>query len=243
MRLLVDAGNSRVKWRLLSASGIERDGQGDLFDAALFAKAKDLGSQILRVAVSTVRSESDRDFLVGRLAELTAAPARFYWTEGERGGLHCAYGAPNTMGADRWHALYGVWAHRRRPFVIIDAGSAITIDFVADNGRHLGGYILSGRSMLLRSLRQDAARIHFDEQNGNTTSPGTTTTECVQHGLGWLWQGMIERLEKDCRRLSITDVFVTGGDATELLALGLNATPVEGAVLTGLDLIDRESHR
>lgn len=241
MKLLIDAGNTRVKWLLQSGERVHTRGQGALMNTDLFEGAVKHGASITRVAVSTVGPEANRSQLMSVLASFTDAPVCFYWTEASRGGLTCAYADPSTMGADRWHALYGIWHQHPRAFVVIDAGSAVTIDFVQGNGRHLGGYILPGRGMMLRSLKQDAARIGFGDITTDSAAPGVSTTECVQQGLRWLWQGVIDRLEKDCNRLLLDEVYVTGGDSAELLALGLRAEQRPELVLQGLDAVDRES--
>ena len=144
------------------------------------------------------------------------------------------------MGADRWHGMYGAWQLLRGGFAVVDAGTAITVDYVAADGRHIGGYILPGLKMMLRSLQLDAARIGFDSRDSGITSPGRDTGECVNHGLSWLFQSAIERIHSDTRTYGLPDIVVTGGDASRLLDLGLAADYRPSLVLEGLDAVDRE---
>lgn len=241
MRLLIDAGNTRVKWKLLANNATACRGDGFLADCSLFNELEADASSITRVAVSTVVSEHARAQLEWRIKALTAAPVAFYWAEWERGGLQNAYKDPSTMGADRWHGLYAAWLGYSDSLAVVDAGSAVTVDFLLSDGQHQGGYIIPGCAMMLRSLRQDAARIGFQDQHVGHLDPGRSTTECVHHGLGWLWQGVIERLQADCRRQGLTRIVLTGGDAGILKSLGLEAELRPDLVFEGLAAVDTEA--
>lgn len=239
MRLLIDAGNTRVKWVLLDGDARVLDGVGELQDDP-FSALSTMAGAISRVVVSTVASENKRCELADVLARYVAVKPVFYWSETRRAGLSNAYADPGKMGADRWHGMYGAWTLLGDSFAVIDAGSAITVDYVDADGGHLGGYILPGRRMMLRSLRNDAARIGFEDHKSDAGDPGSTTTECVHHGLFWLWQSMVARVHEDCRTQGINNILVTGGDASGLLAAGLNADEVPDLVIKGLATIDAE---
>lgn len=235
MKLFVDAGNTRIKWQLRDGARTITRGVGTITDSALFEDCVAHASELSRVCVSTVRSEDDRASLLAALADLTPAPVRFYWTAPEWRGLRCAYGDYGAMGADRWHALVGAWQLTRGGCAVIDAGSALTIDFLAPEGRHVGGYILPGRQMMLRSLRQDAARIAFtSDVQDRSTSPGQSTASCVHNGLDWLADAIVGRLHSDCRGHGIERVFITGGDAPLLSSAGLRAEYRPDLVIEGL---------
>lgn len=240
MTLYIDAGNTRLKWCLAEDGQVEASGVGVLGQQNPFNGLKGSATQVTRVAVSTVASEDNRDQLLCALTELGSAPVRFYWSEQTRGGLVNAYPDASLMGADRWHAMYGAWREHKRGFVLVDAGSAVTVDYVSRNGQHQGGYILPGLQMMLRSLRTDAARIWFDPEQGLATGPGTNTGECVNHGLAWLCASMIDRIRADARRLDLAQVLVTGGDAQRLIGLGLPGIHLPDLVLSGLRAIDAE---
>lgn len=240
MRLLIDAGNTRLKWQLdQQGAVIQRGtclfaGQQWLDDLAPHVGAID------RIAVSTVVSEARRCLLAEQLQQISNADVHFYWSETSRGGLRNSYPDVSKMGADRWHAMYAAWQQRPDGFAVIDAGSAITIDYVAADGAHLGGYILAGKQMMLRSLQHDAARIGFESVDAGAGEPGTSTTECVQHGIVWLWEALAQRLTDDCARFGLRRVLCTGGDAPLLLTAGLDAEHEPDLVLAGLAAIDSE---
>ena len=241
MRLLIDAGNTRLKWQLNQQGTVVARGAG-LFDSEDWLdELTPNAAGIRRIAVSTVVSEARRVSLVKRLALLSPTNARFYWSETSRGGLRNAYADVSRMGADRWHAMYAGWHQKASSFAVIDAGSAITVDYVGGDGCHLGGYILPGKQMMLRSLQQDAARIGFETIDTGTGQPGMSTTECVQHGVVWLWEGLIRHLLVDCQRYGLDRILCTGGDAEALLCAGLPGQNDPDLVLAGLAAIDSES--
>lgn len=236
MILLVDMGNTRVKWRL-QAGRVVAFGAGLLTDVGLFAELDRFTGQVERVAVSTVASERRRKDLVGCIAAKVSAPITFYWSEAERAGLRNVYSDTSKMGADRWHAMVGAWQRNRNGCLVVDAGSAITVDFIAPGGAHLGGYILAGRTMMLRGLAQDAARIHYQAADSHSLAPGTNTSECVFHGLQWYWRALADRLNREARERGLATTYVTGGDAAELMAHGMLGEHCPDLVLEGLAAI------
>ncbi|MBO6813203.1 MULTISPECIES: type III pantothenate kinase [Marinobacter] len=240
MKLFIDAGNTRLKWCLDDQDCTLATGTGSLEDENPLSSAGELIRQVRGVAISTVASEERRTHLMDSLAKLCPAPVKFYWSEQSRNGLVNAYQDVSRMGADRWHAMYGAWLDHKQGFVVVDAGSAVTIDYVDTSGQHLGGYILPGLQMMLRSLRTDAARIWFDPDQGLATDPGRNTGECVNHGLAWLSGAMIERVIADARKHGLSDLLVTGGDANRLIGLGLPGTHRPDLVLSGLRAIHAE---
>jgi type III pantothenate kinase len=240
MKLFIDAGNTRLKWCLDDQGRTLASGTGSLEDENPVSSAGELIREAKSVVISTVASEERREHLIGSLARLCPAPVQFYWSERARNGLVNAYKDVSRMGADRWHAMYGAWLDHKQGFVVVDAGSAVTVDYVDSHGQHLGGYILPGLQMMLRSLRTDAARIWFDPEQGLATDPGRSTGECVNHGLAWLSGAMVERIIADARKRGLSDLLVTGGDANRLIGLGLPGIHRPDLVLCGLRAIDAE---
>ncbi len=243
MKLLVDAGNSRLKWRLDDQGRVVSKGIGALDEPEWVAGPGPFADKISGVAVSTVASEGRRLDLASQLARLTSAPVRFHWAEPQRSGLVNGYTDCQKMGADRWHAMYAAWRRSDQGVAVVDAGSAVTVDYVSAGGQHLGGFILPGLQMMVRSLRTDAARIGFDPSQALDTTPGLSTTQCVNHGLAWLTAAMVGRIHDDVKRAGLRQVLVTGGDADRLVGLGLNAVVARELVLDGLALIDEEDQR
>lgn len=240
MRLLIDAGNTRVKWRLAEGDTVVDQGVSLLVDDAPLAPLAGRVDKVERVAISVVAAEQQRERLSRVISDITQAPVFYHWAEPERGGLRSAYSDPSKMGADRWHAMYGAWLHYKQGVAVVDAGSAVTVDYVDGKGRHLGGFILPGLQMMFRSLKTDAARIGFDPGQVLDRSPGQSTGECVNHGLAWLSAGMVTNIHDDVARFGLKDILITGGDAERLVGLGLRGTMRPDLVLDGLARIDAE---
>lgn len=229
-----------MKWRLERAGVILHEGWSALDVDAPFADIEDYLGSVSRVGVSTVAHEDKRLRLLSYLDRNVAGSVHFYWAENRRSGLQNSYIDARTMGADRWHGMYGAWKRYSSGFAVIDAGSAITVDYVDYAGRHLGGYILPGLKMMLKSLKSDAARIAFEAGDVSEAKPGVSTAECVNQGLSWLFQAMIERVRSDVSELNLSQTVLTGGDAERLLALGMKAAHHPSLVLDGLGYIDNE---
>lgn len=243
MKLLLDAGNSRIKWQLRDGPDIVGSGVGEVESEDLFSELDEKHwKQVESVAVCTVRSEAARGQLEQAIASHTLSPVRFFWTEASFGKLVCAYENPSTMGADRWCAMVAAWDTFNDACVVIDAGSAITVDWIDAHGDHLGGYILPGRNLMLDALSQKTARVLFQrEQEFASVAPGRTTGECVLHGINWLLRALALELGREAR----VPVVVTGGDgpyikkALEEVAAdaGLTVRFCPDLVLDGLSLV------
>lgn len=243
MILLIDSGNTRLKWRLerQSDARVLARGCGLLTDPdPLHTLCLPKGERVRTVGISTVASEQRQQDLVTAMASRFAAPIICYWSEREREGLVNGYQQPQTMGADRWHGMYAAWQRLRKGFVVVDAGSAITVDYVAASGHHLGGFILPGLQMMLRSLSSDAARIGFEPEAGTDIGPGLSTSECVNHGLAWLGAALASRITENMHDYSLHEAILTGGDASRLQHIGLQGCLVPELVLDGLAKIHRE---
>lgn len=239
MMLLIDAGNTRVKWQLRDAGQVVAQGYG--LGSEVQAQLQTWGAAIRQIAVSSVASAEVQAKITQQLQDCLPLSPVFYPACAVWRGLRSAYQTPGTMGADRWHGMVAAWYQSQSGVAVVDAGSALTVDYVSAEGEHLGGYILPGRRMCLSSLRNDAARIHYDLLEQSAATPGSNTSECVNHGLYWLWQSLCARIEADCQRYGLASVFVTGGDGQLLLDAGLTGRWCPDLVFDGLALMASES--
>ena len=245
MILLVDSGNTRLKWRLCDHSGAPFAEGADLEACSRYlAQHKAPPRAPERVAVSMVGSEVAAAELEGRLYEISAAPVRFHWPKSSRDGLLNSYSDVARMGADRWHAMVAAWSEFRRGLVVVDAGSALTVDYIDGQGRHLGGFILPGMGVIRKGLLQNTARVAFDPKEPVDIRPGNCTSDAVNHGLDWLIASVVDRIDRDCQDYGIDARILTGGDAPRWQAAGFAAELRPGLVLDGLFLADqREAGR
>ncbi|MCZ6796596.1 MAG: type III pantothenate kinase [Gammaproteobacteria bacterium] len=134
-------------------------------------------------------------------------------------GVRNAYPVAEGLGVDRWLCLLGAAARVRQDIVIIDAGSAITIDLMRADGQHLGGAILPGFNTTIAGFKQIMRTANFDHPDIlKTDEPGCSTEACIHIDYGstdplivrQLVDRWIERLAADAV------VIVTGGDASRI---------------------------
>lgn len=160
MLLLVDAGNTRVKWALadMAAAPGEWLAQGAVAHALLATLPQAwLGLRIERAIVSNVAGAELRTRL-GAL--LPAVPTEWFASSAHRAGLANGYRNPTQLGCDRFAAAIGARAlEPGRALVVATCGTATTIDAVSADGVFIGGMILPGLALMASSLARNTAQL------------------------------------------------------------------------------------
>lgn len=133
--------------------------------------------------------------------------------------------SPRTVGMDRLlNAVAGnIIRPKNKPMIIVDSGTATTVDFVAADGAFEGGAILPGLQMGSRALHQYTAllpRILNEELAGAPPDAlGKNTRDAIRSGLFWGQLGAVKELVRHlCERLGEEPVTVVTGGAGRLLA-------------------------
>lgn len=216
MKLLIDLGNTRLKWALwnqglLGAHAFPAP-KGDI-DKALdrvFEVLPDVEQAALVSVADAGKTQAVRDWLTTKrnleAVEVKAGHQAF--------GVTNEYKKPETLGADRWVALIAAWQSHKEAVIVIDCGTAVTVDALDNNGHFRGGVILPGHLLMRDSLSQAAAGIEV--QAMSSTRPwGKTTDEAVTVGSVLGLAGAIERVVKEQQQGldRETRVLLTGGDA------------------------------
>ena len=180
--LLLDLGNSAIKaqwWRdgelQNSFSCRFRTGWLPRFEAYLKQikaghcyYSSVLGEQAEGEFVASLRQSFD----VGKIEKFAALKSSQ--------GVHNAYPVATGLGVDRWLCLLGTAARVKQDAVIIDAGSAITIDLLRADGQHLGGAILAGFNTSLARFKEIIRKADFDHPDiAKTDEPGCSTEACI----------------------------------------------------------------
>ena len=243
MHLLLDFGNSRLKWATTSSvhsetSRLSHKGTVSYEDAAISAWA--LALQALSIEevwfASVVGSELETK-VFSRLSWLASVPKRFQVTP-RAGELQNFYATPQTLGVDRWAAAIGAWVLLRQPCLVVCAGTATTIDLIdiSHIGEvcYRGGLILPGLDLMLQSLHQRTARLPAaDGRYCAAPSVANNTDDAIVSGAMDATCGAIERM---ARRLGEgAPWLITGGNAERVqAALGRRSQVVEELVLEGL---------
>jgi type III pantothenate kinase len=248
MTLLVDIGNSRVKWARLGDDGPGEQSAAEYADwsatdwrAALFA-----GAPVERVLAASVAGESAGAALDAAARLATGQPARFVATTRAAGGVRNGYSDPGLLGVDRWLAVVGAYARVRGACVVADIGTAATIDVVAADGRHRGGYIVPGPRLmvgsLLRSTRELAPRHASSGASSTDAVFADNTRDAIERGCRLTLAALIDRSVADAGRDSVERprLLLTGGAAPEVLPhLRSTVEHLPDLVLRGLAVVAR----
>jgi len=238
MKLLIDAGNTRIKWacvdgdKWLSHGVLPVEQAGDL--PQRFAGVHD----IQRVWVSNVAGEEVaqhiRNIRVGQPDQFHLIVSREMQC-----GVRNGYSNPAQLGSDRWAALIAAWHLVRGKCMVVNCGTAITIDALSAQGKFIGGLILPGVELMQRSLVAATDQLRL-EQGGYAAFP-LNSADALFSGAIQACCGAIERqyalLGDDS-----APVVLSGGAAGALHKnLKLPLRIVDNLVLQGLLLIAQDS--
>lgn len=234
MNLLIDIGNTRTKWRCID--GGVRNSAGVFNNNVLTEEA--LVGLIKKYAVNAIvlssvgKSEVENKFFV--VAGILGIECISIKSAKEMVGLRFAYTDVEALGVDRCLAMIG--AYNNKGVLVIDAGSAITADYLSACGEHLGGYILPGFNMLMLSLKAGTSKVLVDAELASS-DPGNSTKMCVNNGFTLLIQSLLDGLVVKAKELGINEVVITGGDA-DLFAHAnphVECTAISNLVLDGME--------
>ena len=165
MRLLIDAGNTRVKWALTASDHPVPvwEAQGSVMHDALAGLASGLKTQdIGAVWISNVAGDVMAKRLTQMLAALGLAGNALHWFASlpACGGVRNGYREPAQLGCDRFAALIGARHHHPdRDLLVVNAGTATTVDALTADGHFTGGMILPGLGTMASSLALNTAQL------------------------------------------------------------------------------------
>ena len=240
MNLLVDIGNTRLKWGRDNLGCIETGKPiphgGSELKPQLMAAWSDLRPAPQRLAVSCVSSESVLAAVKAVALELWPAVK---WirvkSEASAGGVVNGYRYPEKLGVDRWLCLLAARRLWPEPVCIVDCGTAITVDVMAANGRHLGGLISPGLTVMRLSLSKDTADLPFSDRVF-PVGLADTTEAAIYSGTLYAAVGLINTVLR--QQSETLKLILTGGDA-EVIAghLDHDAIIAPDLVLQGLAFV------
>lgn len=223
--LLIDIGNSTVKWAIstgLDVSILQRQPYAQDVSENFFV---DLWSGIEppdRVLVTCVGNEKIRMALEAACVSLWGLIIEKVISSPKWRSLINSYTISSDLGSDRWCAMVAAHQLSHSGYIVVDCGTAVTIDVVDYTGQHLGGYILPGLELMRKSLGLHTAQVKVGEANNETDSlqPGISTAACVKAGILLAAvksiESVVERQVKDNRDVRC---YLTGGDADPVAAL------------------------
>ncbi|PWK32461.1 pantothenate kinase [Pseudomonas sp. B21-040] len=242
MILELDCGNSFIKWRVLRA-GVSRVFSEGVVDSddALLEGLRNLDGLALThcrlVSVRTAEETSALNYLLTQafgVSVVCASPAR------QVAGVRNGYDEYERLGLDRWLAMLGGFHLASGACLVLDFGTAVTADFVAGDGEHLGGFICPGMPLMRHQLRTHTRKIRYGdlaaERALESLAPGRTTVEAVERGCSLMLRGFVLTQLEMARSYWGEDfvVFLTGGDAALVAGIVPEARLVPDLIFVGL---------
>jgi type III pantothenate kinase len=219
--VVVDIGNSRVKWGQLIGTTVRQVTVVDHEPLGWTSQAAFLFEGPIRWTVASVAPATTKAFhlwCAGRGEECRVL------SKASDIPLSLNLENTSTVGIDRLLAAFAA-KKRTTPAVVLTLGTAITVDLVDDEGVFQGGAILPGTQLLAKSLNDYTAQLPLLPLHSyqSFVAPGKNTEAAIAVGLHSAVLGacrvLIERYSQQCRKMPI--VFLAGGGIGELNAAEL----------------------
>ncbi|WP_297813030.1 type III pantothenate kinase [uncultured Methylophaga sp.] len=224
MKLLVDIGNSRVKWTVMDKDGLADSQDFQRSKTGIKASLNKVWKSLTDVEAVFVANVAG-DKLAQQLTEWTQKQWQltptFVSSEAKRFGVSNAYDEPEKLGIDRWLSLIAARQHARQAQCVIDCGTAMTIDIVSKTGQHQGGMILPGLSLMRSSLAANTDALTEAPGEKEFKTLATNTFSAIHAGTLYSISATLERIINDLRQGFDNQIrfIITGGDAMQLLPL------------------------
>ncbi len=243
MILELDCGNSFIKWRVLSGAAGVLFSEGVVdSDQALLAGLRTLdGLALSKCRVVSVRTAEETDALTAIIEREFGISVVYAKSAREMSGVKNGYEDYERLGLDRWLAMLGGFhLASGDACLVLDFGTAVTADFIATNGEHLGGFICPGMPLMRNQLRTHTRKIRYGdlaaERALSSNAPGRSTVEAVERGCALMLRGFVLTQLELARSYwgSEFSVFITGGDADLVAGVAPEARVVPDLVFVGL---------
>ncbi len=167
MQLLIEAGNTYVKVALLTKDEqIEQIGKYPSQKLELVLQPL-LEGDIERIVFASV-GPVEVDNTIQRIAQLANIPVIQVKTAREDFGVTNAYKEYQYLGIDRWLTLVAIHQHFKQPTVIVDIGTALTFDVMSETGQHLGGWIVPGYQLMMKSVLENTTKVFSDRDHSES---------------------------------------------------------------------------
>tara|TARA_R110000737_G_scaffold261058_1_gene269336 strand:+ start:114 stop:848 length:735 start_codon:yes stop_codon:yes gene_type:complete len=222
MRLLVDVGNTQVKY-VLQATKISAElSEAVYLDYQSFKTrlSKEIFSQISEVILANVHGQEIVDELEAwtRLNNIAFIQVH---SVAKAFGVYSSYQQPERLGVDRWLAMIGAkQLYPQQNLLIIDAGTATTVDLLAANGQHFGGWIMPGVQTMFNSLLTQTKKIIATPNVTGSLSFGKDSSDCVNNGSWAMTIGAVKEAIIQANSVLLLDkVLITGGNGQQIVNL------------------------
>jgi type III pantothenate kinase len=237
LTLLLDIGNSRIKAAVAHPGGVRFLGSAAYRVPGLAAALDGLGLPAVETGLAAVVAGPGTAQALDAWAEKRGIALERLRPGTESAGVRCGYPEPARLGADRWAALVGARQRTREPCLVVDAGSAVTVDAMAADGRHLGGFIIPGLGLMAAALRRETGDLEaFSAASGAGAPEGfpTDTRPAIEEGALLAVVGLVREAAARMPGPGLPSILVTGGDGGLIAGRIKGAREVPALVLEGL---------
>ena len=216
MIIEIDAGNSRLKWRCRDPQSV-RATPARVADSVSAIAAELEVASVERVHIASVRAPEYLEQLARECEQVFNVKVNVARVSAQCGGLRIRYADPARLGVDRWLAMLAARSMAPTACLVVDCGTALTIDRIAEDGEHGGGFILPGLALMRRSLEENT-RIRLDAGfEAGSIALGNSTDEAVYHGTLAAAVAVIQAQWQALNNASgSARLILTGGGASEL---------------------------
>ena len=257
MNLLVDAGNTRTKWAWAKGSGEQDVASVFTFDNAGWlnhvraAEQAAFASAVAKATEIWISNVAGAPWAQAFESLTSAATVHWVSASAEALGLHNGYHIPSQLGSDRWCSLLAAWAHYQQSALVVNAGTAVTLDALQveealGKDKHAvfdGGSIQPGLQLMWQSLQQSTAQLNAafpDDFSAADVRPRNTQQAMLQgclHAIAGAVLLQYQALSSTCATPPL--LLLSGGDAQRLQPylshmLSVEAIIVDNLVLRGL---------
>ncbi len=248
MMLLIDIGNTRIKWANatgralgMQSAAVHRDWTSEEFAAHVLR-----GDRPERVVISNVGGDHIAEVARESLSRVFAMEPTFVSPGARAGGVRSGYANPAQIGVDRWVAMIGARSLETGAACIVSVGTAMTVDALDASGQHLGGVIVPGPDLMVSSLFENTSGIAQRAREGSVRASlfADNTLGAVKQGAIHALAALIDRAMQTMQSESGSEpsLLLTGGAVDELRpALQRPYRQIPDLILRGLAVLADES--
>ena len=239
--MTIDSGNTHVKWGLHDGSNwLEQGAIAQDKSILLHQEWKSLPTPH-GIIISNVSSIEARKKLSEFLSCWKIEP-RWVTPLVYQCGVRNYYADPSLLGSDRWAALIAAWNWQKKGCLVVDVGTAMTVDALSDTGEFLGGIIVPGFKLMKESLTTNITTLQ--NQEGEFCVFPNNTANAIHSGTVHALVGAVKRMSELFFSIlgHVPMCIISGGASQQLMSeLNMDATVVDNLVLEGLVLIAEEN--
>ena len=236
MIILIDIGNTRTKYCIVNNS--KRNQQQAVLNKYV---TKSYLSENFIGATRVIVASVNHDMLADQInvwCQNNKIAYQQVVSEIKKGKVISGYEKPSQLGVDRWLTLIGAAElFPNRNVLIIDAGTATTIDFLSATGHHQGGWILAGIKALISTVLSETTHVKANNNEKESLIFGINTSENVHNAAWAATVGAVNLAISQVQRQDFTldEVIITGGNGKLLSSLVSHQnTVIEELVFNGL---------